>query len=132
MQSQAYRITGFAAVMGAVGFMVRWIQSMKIYDEATGLADRGAPINFWVIGILVVTLAALAVWTFRLRRSGFFVHGLAPIVQNKKGRAARMWAALPSLGLLYWISRRSTRANFHKKKPTNRCGLDKSRHAPLL
>ena len=65
MQSQAYRITGFAAVMGAVGFMVRWIQSMKIYDEATGLADRGAPINFWVIGILVVTLAALAVWTFR-------------------------------------------------------------------
>ena len=68
MQSQAYRITGFAAVMGAVGFMMRWIQSMKIYDEATGLADRGAPINFWVIGILVVTLAALAVWTFRLRR----------------------------------------------------------------
>ena len=51
---------------------------------------------------------------------------------QQKGRAARMWAALPSLGLLYWISQRSTRAKFHKKNPTSRYGLDKSRRAPLL
>lgn len=68
MQAQAYRITGFAAVMAAGGFMLRWLQSMQIYDAETGLADRGAGINYWVIGIIVITLAVLAVWTLRLHR----------------------------------------------------------------
>lgn len=68
MKSQAYKITGFAAVMGALGFMLRWLQGMRIYDEATGLADRSAGINVWVIVLLVGTLAALAVWSVLLRK----------------------------------------------------------------
>lgn len=68
MQSQAYKITGFAAVMGALGFMMRWLQGMQIYDETTGLAERGASISVLVILILAGTVAALAVWAFWLRR----------------------------------------------------------------
>ncbi len=68
MQAQAYRITGFAAVMAAGGFMLRWLQSMQIYDAESGLADRSAGINIWVIGIIIITLAVLAVWTLWLHR----------------------------------------------------------------
>lgn len=68
MQSQAYKITGFAAVMGALGFLMRWLQGMRIYDEATGLADRDANINVLVILILVGTIAALGVWSWFLRK----------------------------------------------------------------
>lgn len=68
MQSQAYKITGFAAVMGALGFMMRWLQGMQIYDETTGLAERGTAISALVIVLLAVTIVALAVWTLRLRR----------------------------------------------------------------
>jgi hypothetical protein len=89
---------------------------------------RGTRISF---DVMDATKKRPCVWAAQAL-SAFSVLYKEILIPYKKGRAARMWAALPSLGLLYWISRRSTRANFHKKKPTNRCGLDKSRRAPLL
>lgn len=68
MKSQAYKITGFAAVMGALGFMLRWLQGMRIYDEATGLAERGTSISVLVVVVLAGTIAALAVWAMWLGR----------------------------------------------------------------
>lgn len=67
MKSQAYKITGFAAVMGALGFMLRWLQGMQIYDDA-GLAERGAAISVLLVVVMAATIAALAVWTVLLRR----------------------------------------------------------------
>jgi len=67
MQKEAYKITACAAVAGALAFMIRWIQGLKIYDEITGLPDRAAPVNFWLIGIMVLGLAILLVWSLRLR-----------------------------------------------------------------
>lgn len=68
MQSEAYKITGFSAVMGALGFMVRWIQTMNIYEEETGLPNRFAPVNLWLIGLIVLTLVVLTVWVVGFRK----------------------------------------------------------------
>lgn len=70
MQSEAYKITGFTAVMGAVGFLFRWLQELQIYDPLTGLPDRSAAVNYWLVVILVLTAAVLALWVLRLRRIG--------------------------------------------------------------
>ncbi len=67
MQKQAIKITGFAAVAGAVGFLLRWMQSLQIYDPTTGLPDRGAGVNFWLIAVIVLTGAGLAVWLWSMR-----------------------------------------------------------------
>lgn len=70
MQREATRITGFTAVMAAVGFLFRWLQGMRIYDPATGLADSRAGINFWLIGIMVITLGVVLVFVLYLRQFG--------------------------------------------------------------
>jgi hypothetical protein len=67
MRSEAYKITGFTAVISALGFLIRWLQDLKIYDE-NGLPDRWAHINFWVIGIMLVTAAVLLVFVRALKR----------------------------------------------------------------
>jgi hypothetical protein len=67
MRSEAYKITGFTAVISALGFLIRWLQGMKIYD-ANGLPDRWAHINFWVIGVILVTVAVLLVFVHALKR----------------------------------------------------------------
>lgn len=63
-----YKITGFTTVMEAIGFLIRWLQSMQIYDEVTGLANATAPVNFWRIGITVITDAVLLVFVLYLRQ----------------------------------------------------------------
>lgn len=68
MRSEAYKITGFTAVMAAIGFLIRWLQSLQIYDEVTGLANAGAAVNFWLIGITVITAAVLLVFVLYLRQ----------------------------------------------------------------
>lgn len=68
MRSEAYKITGFTAVMAAIGFLIRWLQSMQIYDEVTGLANAVAPVNFWLIGITVITGVVLLVFVLYLRQ----------------------------------------------------------------
>lgn len=68
MRSEAYKITGFTAVIAALGFLIRWLQDLKIYDE-NGLPDRSAGINFWVIGVIVVTAVVLLMFVRILKRS---------------------------------------------------------------
>ena len=68
MQNEAYKITGFAAVMAAVGFLLRWLQGMNIYDEETGLANRTAGVNFALIALCLFTVLMLVFWVWRLRR----------------------------------------------------------------
>ncbi len=67
MQKQAIKITGFAAVAGALGFLLRWMQGLQIYDPQTGLPDRWAGINFWLVAVLVLTAAGLAAWLWTWR-----------------------------------------------------------------
>lgn len=70
MQREATTITGFTAVMAALGFLFRWLQGLRIYDPETGLADGRAGINFWFIGIVIITMAVLLGFVLYLRRFG--------------------------------------------------------------
>lgn len=63
MRSEAYKISGFTVIVSALGFMLRWLQNMRILDEETGLAAK-APIS-WFVGVLIV-LVALALAGFVL------------------------------------------------------------------
>ena len=64
MQSEAYKLTGFTAVVSAAGFLLRWLQDMQILDADTGLAQPGKPISYIVAGLilfLVLGFGAVAV-----------------------------------------------------------------------
>ena len=70
MQSKAYRLTGFAAVASAVGFLLRWLQGIQIIDEETGLARRGAGISAVVMVFIVLVAGALAFAAYRFGKYG--------------------------------------------------------------
>ena len=67
MQSEAYKLSGFTIVISALGFLLRWLQDMRIQNELTGLAVR-APISFCVAGIILAAAALLAVLVRGLSR----------------------------------------------------------------
>lgn len=68
MQHEAYRLTGFTAVIAALGFLLRWLQNMNIIDPVTGLARRGAPISFLVAALILIVAGILIGYTIYLRR----------------------------------------------------------------
>lgn len=68
MQSTAYKMTGFTAVISTLGFLLRWLQNMNIIDPETGLATEGAGISTILVALLVVVCLILAVWSQLLRR----------------------------------------------------------------
>ncbi len=68
MQSEAYKLTGFTAVAGALGFLLRWLQDMQILDAETGLAEQGRPISYIVAAVIVLMAAGLGAAAFSLRR----------------------------------------------------------------
>ena len=68
MRSEAYKLTGFTAVISALGFLIRWLQGMQIIDPDTGLATPGAGISVVMVLFLCLTAAALALMTRRLGR----------------------------------------------------------------
>lgn len=68
MQTEAYRITGFTAVASALGFLLRWLQGIRIIDEETGLAEKGAPISILVAVVVILMAAALGYIAYRLGR----------------------------------------------------------------
>lgn len=70
MRSEAYKLTGFTAVISALGFMLRWLQNMRIIDPETGLAVRGAGISGLVITLVVLVVAALGFAAFYVLRGG--------------------------------------------------------------
>ena len=59
MRSEAYKFSGFTVIISALGFMLRWLQNMRILDEETGLAEA-APIS-WLVGGLIVFVAVVVV-----------------------------------------------------------------------
>lgn len=68
MQNEAYRLTGFTAVIAALGFLLRWLQNMNIIDPVTGLAVRGTLISFLVVALIVIVAGVLIGYTIYLRR----------------------------------------------------------------
>lgn len=68
MQKEATRLTGFTAVMSALGFLLRWLQNMNIIDEETGLATPGAPISALVTALIILMALILIGYTVYLRR----------------------------------------------------------------
>ena len=67
MRSEAYKLSGFTIVISAVGFLLRWLQDMRIQDPVDGLA-RYAPISFLVAGIILAAAAVLVGFAFHLRQ----------------------------------------------------------------
>ncbi len=67
MRSEAYKISGFTIVISALGFLLRWLQDMRIQNEETGLAAY-APISFLVAGVIAAAAVILAVLAMRLRQ----------------------------------------------------------------
>lgn len=68
MQSEAYKLTGFTAVASALGFLLRWLQDMRILDAETGLAERGQPISYVVAALIVLMAGVLAAAAFYLKK----------------------------------------------------------------
>lgn len=67
MQSEAYKLSGFTIVVSAAGFLLRWLQDMRIQNEESGLPVN-APISFVVVGIMIVAAASLAFFVMRLKQ----------------------------------------------------------------
>jgi len=60
MKTLALRVSGTAAVMSAFGFSARWMQTISIFDEKTGLAESGALSSYLVVLLILGTAAVLA------------------------------------------------------------------------
>lgn len=67
MQSEAYKLSGFTIVVSAAGFLLRWLQDMRIQSGETGLPVR-APISFCVAGIILLAAVGLAALIWRLKQ----------------------------------------------------------------
>ena len=70
MRSEAYKLTGFTAVISALGFLLRWLQNMRIIDLETGLAMRGTGISGLVTALIIIVFAALGFVAFYAMRTG--------------------------------------------------------------
>lgn len=68
MQKEAYKLTGFTAVISALGFLLRWLQNMNVIDKETGLAIRGATISGLVVALILIVALVLIGYTIYLRR----------------------------------------------------------------
>jgi hypothetical protein len=68
MQNEANKLTGFTAVISAVGFMLRWLQNIRTIDEETGLSTPGAPINGVVAALIVIVALVLMGYVVYLKR----------------------------------------------------------------
>ena len=66
MRSEAYKLSGFTVVISAVGFLVRWLQDMRIAGEE-GLAVN-APISWVVLAVMALAALSLGALVQRLRR----------------------------------------------------------------
>ena len=80
MRTEAYKISGFTVIVSALGFMLRWLQNMRILDEDTGLAAK-APISWLVGGVIVLVAVGLVGFVVYLRQydaSGDGAEALAP------------------------------------------------------
>ena len=66
MQSEAYKLSGCTIVISALGFLLRWLQDMRIQSE-DGLAMNAAV--SWLVCLVVVAAAAIfAAFMFRYRQ----------------------------------------------------------------
>ena len=68
MRSTAYKLTSFTVVASALGFLLRWLQTLRIIDEETGLATRGMGISFLVTLVIAIVAAAMAFLSWQLKR----------------------------------------------------------------
>ena len=68
MQSEAYKLTGFTAVVSAAGFLLRWLQDMQILDTETGLAEPGRPMSYIVAGLIVLMALGFGALAFGLKK----------------------------------------------------------------
>ncbi len=59
MRSEAFKLTSVTVVISAVGFLLRWLQDMRIANEETGLAAN-APISWLVALVILATAVVLA------------------------------------------------------------------------
>lgn len=57
MRSEAIKLSGFTIVLSAVGFLIRWLQDMRIANAETGL-PANAPIT-WLLAIVLIAVAAV-------------------------------------------------------------------------
>ena len=93
MRKDALPLMLSTLVLGIFGAFLRWLQLMNIFDEATGLARRGAPISIVYIVYSVVAVAMMLcivkIWLRRYDRS------------LDAGNALHCFTAVPSIAL--WV-----------------------------
>ena len=71
MRSEAFKLTSVTVVISAVGFLLRWLQDLRIANEETGLPVN-APIS-WLVALLILATAAVLVgFIFHLRQFDAF------------------------------------------------------------
>lgn len=63
-------ITIFTAIAGAVGAVMRKYELNTVFDSATGLAERNAPVSIFLIALSVFVAVVLLVFTTREGRTG--------------------------------------------------------------
>jgi hypothetical protein len=68
MQSEAYKLTGFTAVVSAAGFLLRWLQGLQILDTETGLAQAGKPISYIVAGLILLMALGFGALSIGLKK----------------------------------------------------------------
>ncbi len=66
MRSEAYKLSGFTVVISALGFLLRWLQDMRLQSEA-GLPVN-APISWFVCLVVLAAAVALGGFMFRYRQ----------------------------------------------------------------
>ena len=66
MRSEAYKLSGFTVVISALGFLLRWLQDMRIVSEERLAVN--APISWLVCAIIVLTALVLAMFVRHLRQ----------------------------------------------------------------
>ena len=60
MKKEAWTYSLAAAVMGAVGMFLRWLQCQYIFRTEDGLAARGAPLS--ILFTIVILLFGAGLW----------------------------------------------------------------------
>lgn len=66
MRSEAYKISGFTVVVSALGFLLRWLQDMRLQSEE-GLAIN-APISWFVCLAALAAAGILGLLAYRCRQ----------------------------------------------------------------
>lgn len=82
MRKSAVVMPLVALIAGALGFIIRYLEVTTVFDSETGLAERGSPISYALIGLTLLVIAGAilfaALSSGKYRAESEFVEAFAP------------------------------------------------------